>query len=244
MANANNKQKQAQAAQAEEIRALILAQQTPASAPKEKPAPEPVDKSLHALAVKMATADTNMDKALNAVYATFKAYALAALPIIERMPAHTAALQDIHKVFGEARKPAAVQRITMLNNMRKIAYGAPATRDTAAQAPQGVERVHAILDACTSLPALKKELSAAKAVRHAAAGVARTAPSTPARTASAPAATVKAEDVQIPGTRAEAIKAACRMLKFISDTFLSAGTDADLVLEVADVVEHLQAKAA
>lgn len=231
-----------------ELRARLLAAAAAKAEPKRVPkaAPEAVDKSLHALAVTMAKAEGTYDKALNAVYTTFKNYALAALPIIERMPAHTAALQDIHAVFGEARKPAAIQRVTMLNNMRKIAYGAPATRDTEAQPAQGTERVIEALNACTSLPALKQALTQLKTVKHAATGKAKvTASGEKAKAASAPkAAPVKAEDVQIPGTRAEAIKAACRMLEFISKTFLQAGTDADLVLEVADVVEHLKAKAA
>jgi len=229
--------------QAAEIRALILAQSEGDKAKRApKAAPEAVDKSLHALAVTMAKSEGAYDKALNAVYTTFKNYALAALPIIERMPAHTAALQDIHAVFGEARKPAAIQRVTMLNNMRKIAYGAPATRDTPAQEAQGTERVIEALNACASMPALKKALGEMKAVKHAATGKAKTEPKVKA--SASKAAPVKADDVVLPGTRGEAIKAACRMLEFISKTFLSAGSDADLVLEVADVVEHLKAKAA
>ena len=207
---------------------------------KERTQPEPVDKGLHSLAVNMAKAEGNYDKALNAVYTTFKLYALAALPIIERMPAHVAALQDIRSVYGEARKPAAIQRITMLNNMRTIAYGKVASRDTPAQGAQGVDCVIEALNACKSVPSLKQALSAMKEVKHAAQGIAKGV----AVKAHVKAAPVKADDVVLPSTRAEAIKAACRMLKFISDTFLNAGTDSALVLEVADVVEHLKAKAA
>lgn len=211
-----------------------------------KAAPEECDKSLHALAVKMASSDSQYDKALNAVYTTFKLYALASLPIIARLPAHTAALQDIYKVFGEARKPAAIQRVTMLNNIRKIAYGCAATRDTPAQVAQGAQVVIDTLEACASMPVLKQALTKMKLVEHAATGVAKvTASGTKAKAAkAAPSAPVKAEDVLIPETRSEAIKAACRMLKFISDTFLSAGSDSELVLEVEDVIEHLQRKAA
>lgn len=222
-----------------------VAQEKAKRAPK--PQPEAVDKNLHSLAVTMAKAEVSHDKALNAVYTTFKNYALAALPIIERMPAHTAALQDIHAVFGAARKPAAIQRVTMLNNMRKIAYGAPATRDTPTQEPQGTARVIEALNACTSLPALKQALTQLKTVKHAATGKAKVTASgekAKAATTAPKAAPIKAEDVQIPATRAEAIKAACRMLEFVSRTFLRAGTDSELVLEVADVVEHLKQKAA
>jgi len=229
--------------QTSEIRALLIAAQGAKSAPvvkAEKAKPEAVDKGLHSLALNMAKAEGNYDKALNAVYTTFKLYALAAMPIITRLPAHVAALQDIRAVYGEARKPAAIQRITMLNNMRTIAYGKIASRDTPAQSAQGVECVIEALNACASLPALKQALAAMKEAKHGAQGVAKGV----TVKAHVKAAPVKADDVVLPSTRNEAIKAACRMLKFISDTFLTAGTDSELVLEVADVVEHLKAKAA
>jgi len=202
--------------------------------------PEAVDKGLHSLALSMAKAEGSYDKALNAVYTAFKDYALAALPIIERMPAHVAALQDIKAVFGEARKPAAIQRVTMLNNIRKIAYGAPATRDTPAQAAQGLDVVKEALNAATSLPALKQALGAMKEVKHAAQGVAKTVKVEVHKKA----APVKAEDVEMPSTRKEAIKAAVRMLAFISKTFLSAGTDAGLIGDIEEISEALTAKAA
>jgi len=233
--------------QTSKIRALLIAAQKAKDAPvvkAGKPAPEVVDKGLHSLAVNMVKAEGSYDKALNAVYTTFKLYALAALPIVERMPAHVAALQDIKAVYGEARKPAAIQRITMLNNMRTIAYGRAASRKNPAQSAQGVECVIEALNSSTSMPVLKQALAAMKEVKHAAQGVAKAhVKATPVK-ADVKAAPVKAEDAVMPSTRAEAIKAACRMLKFISDTFLTAGTDSELVLEVADVVEHLTAKAA
>jgi hypothetical protein len=232
------------------LASMVASGKKEAKEAKVKIVPEAVDKGLHGLAVNMAKAESAHDKALNAVYTTFKLYVLAALPIIERMPAHIAALQDIRAVYGAARKPAAIQRVTMLNNIRTIAYGKPASRDTPAQAAQGVECVIEALNTCASLPALKQVLSGMKSVKHAAQGVAKgVAKVTKAgdkakANTTTKAAPVKADDVLIPSTRNEAIKAACRMLKFISDTFLNAGTDSDLVLEVADVVEQLQRKAA
>ncbi len=201
---------------------------------------ESVDKGLHTLALNMVKAEGSYDKALNAVYTTFKLYALAALPIIARVPAHTAALHDLRAVYGEARKPAAIQRVTMLNNMRTIAYGKDASRDTVAQSAQGVECVIEALNTATSLPALKAMLSAMKLATHASQGVPKTV-KVDAHTKGAP---VKPTQPEQPTTRGEAIKAACRMLKFISETFLKAGSENDLVLEIADVIEHLQAKAA
>ncbi|MHB0965295.1 MAG: hypothetical protein ACYC36_02465 [Bellilinea sp.] len=206
-----------------------------------KIAPETVSKDLHALAVSMSKADLSFDKALNAVYASFKAYAIAALPIIGRMPAHAAALADIKKVYGDARKAAAIQRITMLNNMRKIAYGTEATRDTPAQAAQGIHAVYDVLEKCASLPDLKKALTAMKQVKHAATGKAKTEPKA---AKAAPAAKTSASDMPIPNSRAEAIQAACRILQLVSNTHLKAGTDSELVLEIEDVIEHLKRAAA
>lgn len=238
----NAKQKAELKALAQVAAQKAIADKAAIAAHKETRKPEAVDKGLHSLALSMAKAEGSYDKALNQVYTAFKDYALAALPIIERMPAHVAALQDIKAVFGEARKPAAIQRVTMLNNIRKIAYGAPATRDTPAQAAQGLDVVKDALNAATSLPALKQALSAMKTEKHAATGVPKTAPKVKA--AIVGTAPVKAEEVQIPGTRSEAIKAACRMLAFISTTFLSAGTDAELIGEIEEVSAALIAKAA
>lgn len=236
----NAKQKAELKALAQVAAQKAIADKATIAAYKEACKPEAVDKGLHSLALSMAKAEGSYDKALNAVYTAFKDYALAALPIIERMPAHIAALQDIKAVFGEARKPAAIQRVTMLNNIRKIAYGAPATRDTPAQAAQGLDVVKDALNAATSLPALKQALGAMKEVKHAAQGVAKTV-KVEAHKKSAP---VKADDVEIPGTRSEAIKAAVRMLAFISKTFLLAGTDADLISDIEEVSAALIAKAA
>ena len=195
---------------------------------------EAVDKGLHGLAVKMASAEANHDKALNAVYSTFSAYAAAALPIIAKPAAHAAAIADIYKVYTDARKPAAIQRVTMLNNMRTIAHGKAATRDTPAQEAQGMDKVLAVLSTCKSLPELKAALSSMKSVTHAAQGVAKVSPK-----ATAKAAVLKADDVSIPGTRAEAIKAACRILEYVSTNFLTLSKDQATIKEVEKVITML-----
>lgn len=226
-------------AQTQEIADLLKvaaakgAQEAPKAAPVK---PEAVDKGLHALALKMVSAEAAHDKAANAVYATFKAYAIAALPIIAKSGAHMAAVLDIRTCYGEARVAAAIQRITMLNNMRTIAHGKPASRNTAAQAAQGVDLVISTLETCTSLPALKKALTLLKTEKHAATGVAKHTISDKPK-----AAPVKASDVVIPSTRAEAIKAACRILEMVSATFLTISKDAETIQEVAKVVKLLKA---
>lgn len=195
--------------------------------------------SLHTLAVKMATSEGALDKAHNAVYQSFKAYALVALPLIVKSAAHEAAIKDIHSAFGEARKAAAIQRVTMLNNMRTIVHGKAATRDTAAQPAQGMDIVQQALDACTALPALKSALVALKSAKHAATGVAKTEPKAKAEKA-VTAKPVKAEDVQIPSTRAEALKAACRILEMVARDYFTLSDNRKEIDQVNAVVAMLK----
>lgn len=197
--------------------------------------------TLHGLAVKMVNSEAACDKAQNAVYTAFKTYCLAALPLIGKSAAHSAAIVDIHKTFGDARKSAAIQRITMLNNMRTIAYGKVATRDTAAQPAQGLQCVLDALEAVSSMPAIKSALVTLKAVKHASAGVAKVEPKAgTAKPQGVKVAPVKAEDVQIPGTRAEAIKAACRMLEFIAREFLTVSANSAEIAQCDSVVKALR----
>jgi hypothetical protein len=212
------------------------AQEAAKATPKAKP--EAVDKGLHGLAVKMVQAEGKFDMAQNAVYTTFKLYVIAALPIIARLPAHIAACTDIRTTYGADRAPAAIQRVTMLNNIRTIAHGKAATRNTPAQAAQGANVVLEALEACASLPALKAALTLLKSETHGATGVAKHNTKAKPTQSKAP---VKADDVQIPGTRAEAIKAACRILEMVSTTFLTLSKDSATINEVAKVVKMLRA---
>jgi hypothetical protein len=215
------------------------AQDAAKATPKAKP--EAVDKGLHGLCVKMVQAEGKFDMAQNAVYASFKAYAIAALPLIERYAAHAAALVDIKTTYGAARVPAAIQRITMLNNIRTIAWGKAASRNTPAQPAQGAQVVLEALEACGSLPALKTALTLLKTATHGATGVAKVTANGAKAKAAAKVAPVKAEDVVIPGTREEAIKAACRILEMVSTTFLTISEDSATIAKVAEVVKMLRA---
>ena len=205
------------------------------AAPATKSKPEAVDKGLHSLCLKMVSADVRFDTAQNAVYETFKAYVQAALPVIERYAAHAAALLDIKTTYGEARAPAAIQRITMLNNIRTIAWGKAASRSTPAQPAQGAQVVLEALESCTSLPALKSALSTLKTATHGSTGV----PKLPKAVATSKP--IKAEQVVMPSTRDEAIKAACRILEMVSTTFLTISKDSATIAEVAKVVKMLRA---
>lgn len=191
-----------------------------------KAAPEQVNPTLHTLAIKMASADASHTKAINAVFLTFRDYCIAALPVIARQAAHTAAIVDIYKAFGVNRKAAGIQRVTLLNNIRKIAYGCAATRDTAEQAGQGADVVLKALQGCNSIPALKAELSLLKTVKHAATGVAKVAPKAVVKAVQA--STAKASDIVIPAQPVELLHAVERILQAYSTHVLtlSAADDA------------------
>jgi hypothetical protein len=131
-----------------------------------------------------------------------------------------------------------VQLVGVVNNARHIAYGKAATRDKGAEVAQGLDVVYSALDTASSIKTLKSALAAMKTEKHASQGVAKIEPK------ATKVSPVKADDVQIPSTRVEALNAACRILAFVSSTFLQAGTDAELIGEVDEVIQALKAKAA
>lgn len=195
---------------AAKVNALVAILQ-PVAVKAEKQKAEVVAPALHKLAVSMAQADSKVLSAENAVYAAFKAYVMAALPIIASAPAHLAALADIKAVYGAAREAAGIQRCTMLNSVRTIAHGKDATTRNPAQVAQGVDIVIEALDACESLPALRKALQLLKLTTHGATGVTKHSADKAQATGK-----VKADSVVIPESRAEAIKAALRIMEYVA----------------------------
>lgn len=205
-----------------------------------KSVPETVDKSAHAAILKMVNAEVASNKAVNAVYAAFKALIVVALPLMNRTAAHAAIMVDLHKTYGEARKSAAIQRITMLNNCRTICYGKAASRDTPAQEARGAQVILDALDTCTSLPDLKHALTITKSAKHGATGVAKVGPKVgPKAKADKAAPSVKGELV-LPDTRKAALAAVVRMLQVCARVHLKTA-DHELVLEIDKVVKMLQA---
>jgi hypothetical protein len=191
-----------------------------------KAAPEQVNHTLHTLAVKMASADASHTKAVNAVFLTFREYCIAALPVIARQAAHNAAIVDIYKAFGVDRKSAGIQRVTLLNNIRKIAYGCAETRGTPEQVGQGAEVVLKALKGCNSIPALKVELSLLKTVKHGATGKAKTEPKAVVKAVQA--STAKASDIVIPAQPVELLHAVDRILQAYSTHVLTLSVQDDV----------------
>lgn len=222
---------------------LIQAANTKAQpAKEEKPAPQQVNPEVHNAIVLIGRAEEAASKADGKRYPAFREMLRLALPLMADAGQWSAIVIDLHTALKARNLPAVgVQLVGVVNNARHIAYGKAATRDKGAEPAQGLDVVYAALDAATSVKTLKAALAAMKTEKHASHGVAKTAPKA---AKAAPSVPTKAEEVQIPATRKEALAAACRILAFVSSTFLSAGTDAELIGEVEEVIEGLKAKAA
>ncbi len=222
---------------------LMQAAQSKAQVVKpEKPVAQVCNAQVHAAIVTIGRMEEAANKADGKRYPAFKEMLRLALPLMADAGQWAAIVIDLHTALKARNLPAVgVQLVGVVNNARHIAYGKAATRDKGAEVAQGLDVVYTALDAATSIKILKSALAAMKTEKHASQGVAKTEPKA---AKAAPSAPVKAEDVQIPATRKEALAAACRILAFVSQTFLSAGTDAELISEVEEVIQGLKAKAA
>ena len=222
---------------------LMQAAQTKAQVVKaEKPVAQHVNPEVHNAIVLIGRAEEAANKADGKRYPAFKEMLRLALPLMADSGQWAAIVIDLHTALKARNLPAVgVQLVGVVNNARHIAYGKAATRDKGVEVAQGLDVVYTALDAATSIKTLKSALAAMKTEKHASQGVAKTEPKALKASLSAP---VKADDVQIPATRIEALNAACRILTFVSQTFLSAGTDAELIGEIEEVLEGLKAKAA
>ena len=208
----------------------------------EKPVPQSCNAQVHAAIVTIGRMEEAHNKADGKRYPAFKEMLRLALPLMADAGQWSAIVIDLHQALKARNLPAVgVQLVGVVNNARHIAYGKAATRDKGAEVAQGLDVVYSALDAATSIKTLKSALAAMKTEKHASQGVAKTEPKAAKVSPSAP---VKADDVVIPSTRVEALNAACRILAFVSSTFLQAGTDAELIGEIEEVLQGLKAKAA
>lgn len=208
----------------------------------EKPVAQICNAQVHAAIVTIGRMEEAANKADGKRYPAFKEMLRLALPLMADVGQWAAIVIDLHQALKARNLPSVgVQLVGVVNNARHIAYGKAETRDKGVEIAQGLDVVYTALDAASSIKTLKSALAAMKTEKHASQGVAKTEPKV---TKVSPVAPVKAEDAQIPATRIEALNAACRILAFVSSTFLSAGTDAELIGEIEEVLEGLRAKAA
>jgi hypothetical protein len=225
---------------------LVQAAQSKAQVVKaEKPVAQVCNAQVHAAIVTIGRTEEAANKADGKRYPAFKEMLSLALPLMADAGQWAAIVIDLHQALKARNLPAVgVQLVGVVNNARHIAYGKAKTRDMYCDEPaHGLDVVYEALDAATSVKTLKSALAAMKIEKHASQGKPRGETEQKGKKV-APVAPVKADDVQIPATRIEALNAACRILAFVSSTFLSAGTDADLIGEVDEVIQALKAKAA
>ena len=93
------------------------------------------------------------------------------------------------------------------------------------------------MNACESLPALKKALTLLKVAKHGATGVAKVAPKADKATASAPKAS---GEMAVPSHRKDALKSMVRMLQTVARVHLTTADHA-IVLEIDKLVKMLKA---
>ena len=207
----------------------------------EKAKPEPVQLSIstHKLIEACAKSEAGYDKAVNTVCMTFAALVRGVIVECASNAVRQAVIVDIYRTFGDARKPAAIQRITMLNNCITIAHGKAATKDTPAQPAQGVEVVEQALQAVSTLPALKKALTLLKVAKHGATGSVKPKDSAKADKGAAKA-DKGAQEVKLPDTRKAALDTMARLLNDVARVHLKTADHA-LILEIDKVVKMLKA---
>ena len=203
--------------------------------------PQHCDKNVHIAIVAVARAEEGALKADGKRYPAFADMLRAALPLMGDSGQWAAIIVDIHTTFKlRDMSTVGVQLVGIVNNARHIAYGKAATKDKGTEPAQGYDVVFNAIDKATSIITLKTALAALKVEKHASQGV----PKPTKGEAKPKVATGKAEDIAIPGTRAEALKAACRILNAVLTNYLTLSEDAELIEEVQDVIEQLERKAA
>lgn len=192
-------------------------------------------KSIHEHIVGIGAAEDAFSKASGGRYKPFSDMLRAALPILESATQHAAIVKDIQEELAKRDlKSVAVQLVTIVNNARKIAYGSPATRDSAAEPAQGFEVVIDALDACDTVIAFKRALAALKVVKHG--GQGKTGARAGKGPQNAPKAIASAD--KEPSGKETPVQVAVRMLRELSG-MLKPGSDADLLHEIDGVTAHL-----
>jgi hypothetical protein len=189
------------------------------ASPKAKPAKQAkkvVNITYHALIVADYKASLNTSKAGASEYETFKAVLLAV--DLSQTAELKAAQADIKKTFGEGMADSATIRCTMLNNARKVEFGAVVDKHQV----KGAGRA-ALVKAVESVKSIRELRKAIAAAKPEALKDNRGGKKAPAKTNEKPASDVKhiAEGLDMPLDRKAAIEAACKVLEFVATNYLT-----------------------
>lgn len=179
---------------------------------------------------------------LKAGQSVFKAF-VALLKVIPLNDAAgvIAVCAAIRTEYGTA-EAAAQQRITLINNARKVECGG--TKSKQVVAGRGRQVLLEVIDKAHTLGELKAALAEAKPeglkenATGARAGNSNAGKSDVGKAAAKP---VNVTDMPLQGTAQDAMRAAGKVLAFV-ETFLQPGTDADLIAQVENLVKALAAR--
>lgn len=204
--------------------------------PKQAPAKQ-TKLSYHALILADFKAMQNAGKAGISEYQAFKAVLLA---VDLNNPREIKSAQaDIKKTFGDASADAATMRCTMLNNAKKVEFGAIVDKRQIKGA--GRAALVSAVDSVSSIRELRKAIAAAKpsALKDNRGGV-----KTPAKVEKPKQ--VKglkhiADGLDIPEERSEAIAAAVKVLEFVATNYLSISANQDALTSTYETIKQLKA---
>lgn len=191
----------------------------------------------HALIVADFKASQNAGKAGVSEYAAFKAVLLAVK--LDNAAELKAAQADIKKTFGEAMADSATIRCTMLNNAKKVEFGAVMDKQQIGGA--GRAALVAAIDSVSSIRELRKAIAAAKpeALKDNRGGS-----KAPAKVEKAkPAKGIKhlADGLDIPEARDEALAAAIKVLEFVATNYLSLADNNTALISTYATIKLLKA---
>lgn len=193
--------------------------------------------SYHALIVADFKAMQSAGRAGLTEYQAFKAVLLAV-----NLSSNTeikSAQADIKKTFGEASADAATMRCTMLNNAKKVEFGAVVDKHQIKGA--GRAALVKAIESVTSIRELRKAIAAAKpaALKDSRGGVKKPAPV--AKPKAVKGLKHIADGLDIPENKADAIAAAVKVLEFVATNYLTLSTDSIALTSTYATIKLLKA---
>lgn len=192
--------------------------------------------SYHALIVADFKAMQSAGRAGITEYQAFKAVLLAIK--LDNPREIKSAQADIKKTFGEASADAATMRCTMINNAKKVEFGAVIDKRQIKGA--GRAALVTAVDSVTSIRELRKALAGAKpsALKDNRGGI-----KTPAKVEKPKQ--VKglkhiADGLDIPENKADAIAAAVKVLEFVATNYLTLSADSVALTSTYQTIKLLK----
>lgn len=191
----------------------------------------------HSLIVADFKASQSAGEAGVSEYTAFKAVLLAVN--LEKTAEIKAAQADIKKTFGGAMADSATIRCTMLNNARKVEFGAVVDKHQVKGA--GRAALVAAVESVSSIRELRRAIAAAKpeALKDNRGG--NKAPAKVAKAKPVKGLRHLAEGLDIPEQRDEALAAAIKVLEFVATNYLTMSDNGTALTSAYATIKLLKA---